>query len=86
MKSMLARQQGTVKPNNADAVREEKEGIRMNKSFGFSKKLSSRYEVVEEIGEGILGILVLLSPKKMTLMDRRLPLKLYPRPRLCIYM
>ncbi|KAM7522354.1 hypothetical protein LguiA_012256 [Lonicera macranthoides] len=36
-KSMLAMRQGIVKPNNATAVGEEKEGIGMDKSFGFSK-------------------------------------------------
>ncbi|KAM7522355.1 hypothetical protein LguiA_012257 [Lonicera macranthoides] len=60
-----------MKPNNVAMVGEKREGIGIDKSFGFSKELSSRYKVGEEIGEGILGILVLFSLEKVTLKDKR---------------
>ncbi|KAM7527938.1 hypothetical protein LguiB_031348 [Lonicera macranthoides] len=38
-----------MKPNNVAMVGEKREGIGIDKSFGFSKELSSRYKVGEEI-------------------------------------
>ncbi|KAM7482529.1 hypothetical protein LguiB_007112 [Lonicera macranthoides] len=82
MKAVLARRQGTVKPNNAAAVGEEREEIAMDKSFGFSKELSSRYEVGEEIGRGHFGYTCAAFPRKGDLKGQKVAVKVVPKAKM----
>ena len=79
-----------MKPNNAAAVG-DREGIEigMDKSFGFSKELSSRYVVGEEIGRGHFGYTCSAFPRKGDLKGQKVAVKVVPKAKvrlsLCIF-
>lgn len=93
IKSLLLRRHGSVKPNAAAIPEgEEGEGADLDKSFGFSKQFTSRYEIGEEVGRGHFGYTCSATGKKGELKGQRVAVKVIPKSKvslstqsLCIY-
>uniref|UniRef100_A0A5B6Z4A6 non-specific serine/threonine protein kinase n=1 Tax=Davidia involucrata TaxID=16924 RepID=A0A5B6Z4A6_DAVIN len=87
IKALLARRHGTVKPNNAAAIPEGEESEEgdvagLDKSFGFSKLFTSRYEVGEEVGRGHFGYTCSATSKKGDLKGQQVAVKVIPKSKM----
>ncbi|KAF5951700.1 CDPK-related kinase 5-like [Camellia sinensis] len=87
IKSLLLRRHGAVKPKNATAIPEGEEGEGgdvegLDKSFGFSKQFTSRYEVGEEVGRGHFGYTCSAVAKKGDLKGQRVAVKVIPKTKM----
>ncbi|KAL7094518.1 hypothetical protein ACP275_11G108400 [Erythranthe tilingii] len=81
IRAVLARRHGSVKPNEA-AIPEGKEvadGNGLDKSFGFTKNLSSKYELGEEVGRGHFGYTCKAKFKKGELKGQDVAVKVIPK-------
>lgn len=81
IRAVLARRHGTVKPNEA-AIPEGKEvaeGAGLDKRFGFSKNLNSKYELGEEVGRGHFGYTCKAKFKKGELKGQDVAVKVIPK-------
>nr|GMC83356.1 CDPK-related kinase 5-like [Ipomoea batatas] len=83
IKSLLLRRHGSVKPNAAAIPEgEEGEGADLDKSFGFSKQFTSRYEIGEEVGRGHFGYTCSATGKKGELKGQRVAVKVIPKSKM----
>lgn len=88
IRSVLARRQGTVKPNAAgDRIPEGSEpgtatGTGLDKRFGFSKHFSDKYEVGEEVGRGHFGYTRVATAKKGELKGQQVAVKIIPKSKM----
>lgn len=88
IRSVLARRQGTVKPNAAgDTIPEGSEpgtatGTGLDKRFGFSKHFSDRYEAGEEVGRGHFGYTRVATAKKGELKGQQVAVKIIPKSKM----
>ncbi|XAR72879.1 Non-specific serine/threonine protein kinase [Bertholletia excelsa] len=89
IKAFLARRQGSVKRNRAAAIPEGEEGeggggvgTALDKSFGFSKQFTSRYEVGEEVGRGHFGYTCSARSKKGDLKGQQVAVKVIPKAKM----
>lgn len=88
IRSVLARRQGTVKPNAAgDTIPEGSEpgtatGAGLDKRFGFSKHFSDKYEVGEEVGRGHFGYTRVATAKKGELKGQQVAVKIIPKAKM----
>nr|GMC87601.1 CDPK-related kinase 5-like [Ipomoea batatas] len=83
IKSLLLRRHGSVKPNAAAIPEgEEGEGADLDKSFGFSKQFTSRYEIGEEVGRGHFGYTSSATGKKGELKGQRVAVKVIPKSKM----
>ncbi|KAL7135541.1 hypothetical protein ABFS83_11G104300 [Erythranthe nasuta] len=81
IRAVLARRHGSVKPNEA-AIPEGKEvadGNGLDKSFGFTKNLSSKYELGEEVGRGHFGYTCKAKFKKGEFKGQDVAVKVIPK-------
>ncbi|KAM0032198.1 putative protein kinase CAMK-CDPK family [Helianthus debilis subsp. tardiflorus] len=84
IKSLLARRQGSVKPNEA-AIPEgdEVEGVSgLDKSFGFLKNFGGKFEVGEEVGRGHFGYTCKAKFKKGELKGQDVAVKVIPKSKM----
>ncbi|VFQ92055.1 unnamed protein product [Cuscuta campestris] len=83
IRAVLARRHGSVKPNGA-AIPEgaEPEGGRLDKSFGFSKNLGTKYELGEEVGRGHFGYTCRAKFKKGELKGQDVAVKVIPKAKM----
>ncbi|PRQ47920.1 putative protein kinase CAMK-CDPK family [Rosa chinensis] len=81
IRALLARRHGTVKPNEAIPEGSEVEGgvTGLDKSFGFSKHLSNKYELGEEVGRGHFGYTCKATFKKGELKGQQVAVKVIPK-------
>ncbi|RAL39681.1 hypothetical protein DM860_003214 [Cuscuta australis] len=83
IKSFLLRRHGSVKPNTpAIPEGEETEGADLDKSFGFSKQFTSRYQIGEEVGRGHFGYTCSATGKKGDLKGQRVAVKVIPKSKM----
>ncbi|GMH14769.1 hypothetical protein Nepgr_016610 [Nepenthes gracilis] len=85
IKALLARRQGVVKPNEASiAEGYESEGAAtgLDKSFGFSKHFTSKYEVGEEVGRGHFGYTRVAVVKKGEMKGQQVAVKIIPKAKM----
>ena len=81
IKAAWARRHGSVKPNEA-AIPENNEvdgGAGLDKSFGFSKKFGSKFEVGEEVGRGHFGYTCRAKFKKGEFKGQDVAVKVIPK-------
>ncbi|XXG86553.1 hypothetical protein AAC387_Pa11g1422 [Persea americana] len=85
IRAVLARRQGSVKPNEA-AIPEGSEaggGLRgLDKRFGFSKNLESKYEMGDEVGRGHFGYTCSAKFKKGELKGQQVAVKVIPKAKM----
>ncbi|KAD4888105.1 hypothetical protein E3N88_20178 [Mikania micrantha] len=84
IKSVLARRQGSVKPNGA-AIPEGNEaeaGSGLDKSFGFSKHFGSKLELGEEVGRGHFGYTCKAKFKKGEFKGQEVAVKVIPKSKM----
>ncbi|GAB4847010.1 CDPK- kinase 5 [Ancistrocladus abbreviatus] len=86
IKALLARRHGTVKPNEASIPEgnESLEGVitRLDKSFGFSKHFTCKYEVGGEVGRGHFGYTRVAVVKKGAMKGQRVAVKIIPKAKM----
>ncbi|KAJ8549999.1 hypothetical protein K7X08_033706 [Anisodus acutangulus] len=78
IRAVLARRQGSVKPN---AIPEEGGGG-LDKSFGFSKNFANKYEIGEEVGRGHFGYTCKANFKKGELKGQQVAVKVIPKAKM----
>ncbi|KNA08410.1 hypothetical protein SOVF_162870 [Spinacia oleracea] len=91
IKAVLARRQGTVKPNSSGvggSIPEGSEsgggasGVGLDKRFGFSKHFGDKYEVGEEVGRGHFGYTRVATAKKGDLKGQQVAVKIIPKTKM----
>ncbi|KAL8151947.1 hypothetical protein V2J09_021755 [Rumex salicifolius] len=85
IKALLARRQGTVKPNeasNQEGSETDSVGATLDKSFGFSKSFLSKYEVGEEVGRGHFGYTRVATGKKGEMKGQKVAVKIIPKAKM----
>lgn len=72
---------------NAAAIPEGEEcegvGADLDKSFGFSKQFTSKYEIAEEVGRGHFGYTCSARFKKGELKGQKIAVKVIPKAKVC---
>ncbi|CAA6659467.1 unnamed protein product [Spirodela intermedia] len=85
IRAVLARRQGSVKPNGA-SIPEDGDtggtGAGLDKRFGFSKHFSSNYELGEEVGRGHFGYTCSARFKKGELKGQQVAVKVIPKAKM----
>ncbi|ERM97367.1 hypothetical protein AMTRI_Chr04g246910 [Amborella trichopoda] len=82
IRAVLARRHGSVKPNEA-AIPEGREAeVTLDKSFGFSKHFSSKYDLGEEVGRGHFGYTCSARFKKGELKGQQVAVKIIPKAKM----
>lgn len=83
IRALLARRHGSVKPNEAAIPEDEGEEGRavagLDKSFGFSKGFTSKYEIGEEVGRGHFGYTCTAKLKKGESNGQQVAVKVIPK-------
>ncbi|RWW78215.1 hypothetical protein BHE74_00013568, partial [Ensete ventricosum] len=83
IRALLARRHGSVKPNEAAIPEDEGEEGRavagLDKSFGFSKGFTSKYEIGEEVGRGHFGYTCTAKLKKGENNGQQVAVKVIPK-------
>lgn len=89
IRAVLARRQGTVKPNSngvGGSIPEGSEsggsGVGLDKRFGFSKHFGDKYEVGEEVGRGHFGYTRVATAKKGDLKGQQVAVKIIPKAKM----
>ncbi|XP_010550381.1 PREDICTED: CDPK-related kinase 5 isoform X2 [Tarenaya hassleriana] len=85
IRAVLARRHGSVKPNGA-AIPEGSEadggGVGLDKSFGFSRNFSSKYELGDEVGRGHFGYTCAAKFKKGDNKGQQVAVKVIPKAKM----
>ncbi|KAL0356795.1 UNVERIFIED_CONTAM: CDPK-related protein kinase [Sesamum calycinum] len=82
LKAVLLRTHAAVKPSGAAIKEGEEEEPELDKSFGFSKKFGSRFEVGEEVGRGHFGYTCSAIARKGELQGRKVAVKIIPKSKM----
>ncbi|XP_038902111.1 CDPK-related kinase 5-like [Benincasa hispida] len=84
IRAVLARRHGSVKPNETSIPEgNETEGATgLDKNFGFSKHLASKYELGEEVGRGHFGYTCAATFKKGELKGQKVAVKIIPKSKM----
>ncbi|XP_039122543.1 LOW QUALITY PROTEIN: CDPK-related kinase 1-like [Dioscorea cayenensis subsp. rotundata] len=82
IKALLARRHGSVKPNEASIPEGCEAELGLDKSFGFSKQFSSKYELGEEVGRGHFGYTCSAKTKKGDMKGEELAVKVIPKAKM----
>ncbi|TYK13725.1 CDPK-related kinase 5 [Cucumis melo var. makuwa] len=84
IRAVLARRHGSVKPNEVSIPEgSEAEGVTgLDKNFGFSKHLGSKYELGEEVGRGHFGYTCAAKFKKGELKGQQVAVKIIPKSKM----
>ncbi|KAL1534682.1 CDPK-related protein kinase-like isoform X1 [Salvia divinorum] len=77
----LLRRHASVKPNAAE-IPEGEEEAGLNKSFGLSKKFTSKFEIGEVVGRGHFGYTCSAIAKKGDLKAHKLAVKIIPKSKM----
>lgn len=79
IKALLARRHGTVKPNGGPIPEGNECQVGLDKNFGFSKQLSAKYELGEEVGRGHFGYTCSAKAKKGEFKGQEVAVKVIPK-------
>lgn len=85
IRAVLARRQGKKKAAATAAIPEdeEEEVTELDKRFGFSKDLTSRLEIGEEVGRGHFGYTCSARFKKGEFKGQQVAVKVIPKSKVC---
>ncbi|KAJ0977979.1 hypothetical protein J5N97_013453 [Dioscorea zingiberensis] len=82
IKALLARRHGSVKPNEASIPEGGEAELGLDKSFGFSKQFTSKYELGEEVGRGHFGYTCSAKAKKGEMKGEEVAVKVIPKAKM----
>ncbi|KAJ8476800.1 hypothetical protein OPV22_020527 [Ensete ventricosum] len=82
IKALLARRHGSVKPNEAPIPEGSEVEVGLDKNFGFSKQLFSKFELGEEIGRGHFGYTCTAKVKKGDMKGEEVAVKVIPKAKM----
>ncbi|CAH9054095.1 unnamed protein product [Cuscuta epithymum] len=82
IRAVLARRQGSVKPNGASIPEGSESESRLDKNFGFSKHFGTKYELGEEVGRGHFGYTCRAKFKKGELKGQDVAVKVIPKAKM----
>ncbi|KQK21574.1 calcium/calmodulin-dependent serine/threonine-protein kinase 1 isoform X2 [Brachypodium distachyon] len=82
IRALLARRHGSVKPNAASIPEGSEPGVALDKSFGFSRHLSAKYELGREVGRGHFGYTCAAKAKKGELKGEEVAVKVIPKSKM----
>ncbi|RWW78636.1 hypothetical protein BHE74_00013135 [Ensete ventricosum] len=79
IKALLARRHGSVKPNEASIPEGSEVELGLDKNFGFSKQIFSKFELGEEVGRGHFGYTCTAKAKKGDMKGEEVAVKVIPK-------
>ncbi|CAD5185195.1 unnamed protein product [Musa acuminata subsp. malaccensis] len=82
IKALLARRHGSVKPNEASIPEGSEVEVGLDKNFGFSKQLFSKFELGEEVGRGHFGYTCTAKVKKGDMKGQEVAVKVIPKAKM----
>ncbi|KAK9154390.1 hypothetical protein Sjap_001870 [Stephania japonica] len=82
IKALLLRRHGSVKPNETSIPEGDEYEVGLDKSFGFSRNLSSKYELGEEVGRGHFGYTCAAKVRKGELKGQEVAIKVIPKSKM----
>ncbi|KAL6649995.1 hypothetical protein ACP70R_014219 [Stipagrostis hirtigluma subsp. patula] len=82
IRALLARRHGSVKPNEASIPEGGEPELGLDKSFGFSKHFSAKYELGREVGRGHFGYTCTAKAKKGELKGEDVAVKVIPKAKM----
>ncbi|XP_042504832.1 CDPK-related kinase 1-like [Macadamia integrifolia] len=82
IKALLARRHGSVKPNEATIPEGSECEVGLDKNFEFSKQVSTKYELGEEVGRGHFGYTCSAKVKKGELKGQEVAVKVIPKAKM----
>ncbi|KAK9124822.1 hypothetical protein Scep_013668 [Stephania cephalantha] len=83
IKALLLRRHGSVKPNDTSIPEgDEYDVVGLDKNFGFSKNLLSKYELGEEVGRGHFGYTCSAKLKKGEFKGQEVAIKVIPKSKM----
>ncbi|KAL6593986.1 hypothetical protein ACP70R_048887 [Stipagrostis hirtigluma subsp. patula] len=82
IRALLARRHGSVKPNEASIPEGGEPELGLDKSFGFSKHFSAKYELGREVGRGHFGYTCAAKAKKGELKGEDVAVKVIPKAKM----
>ena len=85
IRAVLARRHGSVKTIPEGGGGGESE-VGLDKSFGFSKGFSSKYEMGEEVGRGHFGYTCAAKFKKGDAKGQQVAVKVIPKAKVCSFL
>lgn len=85
IRAVLARRQGKKKTAATATIREDEQeaAAELDKRFGFSKDLTSRLEIGEEVGRGHFGYTCSARFKKGEFKGQQVAVKVIPKSKVC---
>ncbi|KAL6878346.1 hypothetical protein ACP4OV_012516 [Aristida adscensionis] len=82
IRALLARRHGSVKPNEASIPEGGEPELGLDKSFGFSKHFTAKYELGREVGRGHFGFTCAAKAKKGELKGEDVAVKVIPKAKM----
>ncbi|KAI3882131.1 hypothetical protein MKW92_022012 [Papaver armeniacum] len=82
IKAFLARRHGSVKPNEVSIPEGSECELSLDKNFGFSKQLISKYELGEEVGRGHFGYTCSAKVKKGEMKGQEVAVKVISKAKM----
>ncbi|KAJ4978403.1 hypothetical protein NE237_009183 [Protea cynaroides] len=82
IKALLARRHGSVKPNEATIPEGSECEVGLDKNFGYSKQVSTKYELGEEVGRGHFGYTCSAKGKKGELKGQEVAVKVISKAKM----
>ncbi|GJN07788.1 hypothetical protein PR202_ga25649 [Eleusine coracana subsp. coracana] len=82
IRALLARRHGSVKPNEASIPEGGEPELGLDKSFGYSKHFSAKYELGREVGRGHFGYTCAAKAKKGELKGEDVAVKVIPKAKM----
>ncbi|KAJ1691516.1 hypothetical protein LUZ63_015671 [Rhynchospora breviuscula] len=82
IKALIRRRHGSVKPNEASIPEDGSEELGLDKSFGFSKNFSAKYDLGEVVGRGHFGYTCVAKAKKGDLKGEEAAVKVIPKAKM----
>ena len=79
IRALLARRHGSIKPNEASIPEGAEPNLGLDKTFGYSKHFTAKYELGREVGRGHFGYTCAAKAKKGELKGEDVAVKVVPK-------
>jgi len=82
IRALLARRHGSIKPNEASIPEGAEPDLGLDKTFGYSKHFTAKYELGREVGRGHFGYTCAAKAKKGELKGEDVAVKVVPKAKM----